>query len=158
MVNTAMDMIEDETLAASLGYGFDYLTFDRSGYGKIQFQCDFGPTQFINVRHAVAMLLDRNEFANTFCQGWGGVVNGPYGTGMWQFIDSEEWLNENLNTYAYDAAAATQLLIDDGWVYNADGTDYTTGIRYQEGHRGRGRHVCAQRDAGRRHHPHAAHH
>lgn len=132
MVNTAMDMIEDETLAASLGYGFDYVTFDRSGYGKIQFQCDFGPTQFINVRHAVAMLLDRNEFANTFCQGWGGVVNGPYGTGMWQFIDSEEWLNENLNTYAYDAAAATQLLIDDGWVYNADGTDYTTGIRYKK--------------------------
>ena len=80
MVNTAMDMIEDETLAASLGYGFDYVTFDRSGYGKIQFQCDFGPTQFINVRHAIAMLLDRNEFANTFCQGWGGVVNGPYGT------------------------------------------------------------------------------
>lgn len=132
MVNTAMDMIEDETLAASLGYGFDYVTFDRSGYGKIQFQCDFGPTQFINVRHAIAMLLDRNEFANTFCQGWGGVVNGPYGTGMWQFIDSEEWLNENLNTYAYDAAAATQLLIDDGWVYNADGTDYTTGIRYKK--------------------------
>lgn len=132
MVNTAMDMIEDETLAASLGYGFDYVTFDRSGYGKIQFQCDFGPTQFINVRHAIAMLLDRNEFANTFCQGWGGGVNGPYGTGMWQFIDSEEWLNENLNTYAYDAAAATQLLIDDGWVYNADGTDYTTGIRYKK--------------------------
>lgn len=46
----------------------------------LNFQCDFGPTQFEAVRHAVALLLDRNEFANTFCQGWGGVVNGMYGT------------------------------------------------------------------------------
>ena len=131
-INTALDIMEDEAVSTALGHGFEYVQFDRPGYGMINFACDFGPTQFVNVRKAIIHLLDRNEFANTFCQGWGGVVNGPYGTGMWQFIDSEEWLNENLNTYAYDAAAATQLLIDDGWVYNADGTDYTTGIRYKK--------------------------
>ena len=131
-INTAMDIMEDEAVAAQLGYGFDYVTFDRPGYGKIQFQCDFGPTQFVAVRQAVAMLLDRNEFANTFCQGWGSVVNGPYGTGLWQYMDSEEWLNENLNAYAYDAAGAVQLLVDDGWVYNADGSDYTEGVRYKK--------------------------
>ena len=61
------------------------MQFDRAGYGMLNFQCDFGPTQFEAVRHAVALLLDRNEFANTFCQGWGGVVNGMYGTGLWQY-------------------------------------------------------------------------
>ena len=123
-INTALDIIAEG--------GFDYVQFDRAGYGMLNFQCDFGPTQFEAVRHAVALLLDRNEFANTFCQGWGGVVNGPYGTGLWQFQDSEEILDEKLNTYAYDAQGAVDLLVADGWVYNADGTDYTEGVRYKK--------------------------
>jgi len=123
-INTAMDMIDEG--------GFDYVSFDRAGYGKIMFQCDFGPTQFEAVRHAIAMMLDRTEFANTFCQGWGGVVNGPYGTGMWMFQDSEEMFDEVLNTYEYDAQGAIDLLVADGWVYAEDGSDYVDGIRYKK--------------------------
>ncbi|MBR2942454.1 MAG: hypothetical protein IKB82_03555, partial [Clostridia bacterium] len=37
-VNTALDIIE--------AGGFDYVEFDRPGYGMLNFQCDFGPTQF----------------------------------------------------------------------------------------------------------------
>ena len=118
-INTALDIIEEG--------GFDYVQFDRAGYGKLMFQCDFGPTQFTAVRQAIAMLLDRNEFANTFCQGWGGTVDGPYGTGLWQYQDSEEWLSENLNTYAYNYDGAVELLVADGWVYNEDGSDWTEG-------------------------------
>ena len=123
-INTALDIIDEG--------GFQYLSFDRAGYGKIQFQCDFGPTQFTAVRQAVAMLLDRNEFANTFCKGWGGVVNGPYSSGLWQFQECEEWLEENLNTYEYSFDGAVALLEADGWVYNADGSDYTEGLRYKK--------------------------
>jgi peptide/nickel transport system substrate-binding protein len=123
-VNTAMDMIDEG--------GFDYVSFGRAGYGKIMFQCDFGPTQFLAVRQAIAMMLDRNEFANTFCNGWGGVVNGPYGTGMWMFQDSEEFFDENLNTYDYDAQGAIDLLVEDGWVYAEDGSDYVEGVRYKK--------------------------
>ncbi|MBO4537405.1 MAG: ABC transporter substrate-binding protein, partial [Erysipelotrichaceae bacterium] len=131
-VNTAMDIIEDEENKAKLGYGFDYAQFDRPGYGKIMFQCDFGPTQFEAVRHAIALLLDRNEFANTFCAGWGGVVNGPYGTAMWMAQEAEEWLDENLNNYAYNPEAAVEELVADGWVLDAEGNDYVEGIRYKE--------------------------
>ncbi|MCI6374591.1 MAG: ABC transporter substrate-binding protein [Clostridiales bacterium] len=123
-INTALDIIDEG--------GFQYLSFDRAGYGKIQFQCDFGPTQFTAVRQAVAMLLDRNEFANTFCKGWGGVVNGPYSSGLWQYQECEEWLEENLNTYEYSYDGAVALLEADGWVYNADGSDYTEGLRYKK--------------------------
>ncbi|MBQ7052051.1 MAG: hypothetical protein IJN79_04580 [Clostridia bacterium] len=124
-INTALDLVE--------AGGFDYVEFDRAGYGAMFFQCDFGPTQFPAVRHAVAMLLDRNEFANTFCQGWGGVVNGPYGTGMGEYMEGEEWLDENLNTYAYDPQAAVDTLVADGWIYNADGSDWTEGnIRHKK--------------------------
>ena len=123
-INTALDIIENG--------GFEYVQFDRPGYGMINCACDFGPTQFINVRQALIKLLDRNEFANTFCKGWGGVVNGPYGTALWQFKDSEEWLDNNLNSYAYNPEEAVALLVEDGWVLNAEGGEWTEGVRYKE--------------------------
>lgn len=124
-INTALDIIAEG--------GFDYVQFDRPGYGMINFACDFGPTQFLPVRQAIIKLLDRNEFANTFCAGWGGVVNGPYGTGLWQYQESEEWLNENLDPYTYNPEEAVALLVEDGWIYNADGSDWTEGnIRHKK--------------------------
>jgi len=131
-VNTALDIMEDEATKTALGHGFEYVQFDRPGYGMINFACDFGPTQFLPVRQAIIQLLDRNEFANTFCLGWGGVVNGPYGTALWQFKDSEEWLEKNLNAYTYNPEAAVELLVEDGWVLNAEGGEWTEGIRYKE--------------------------
>ena len=124
-INNAMDIVE--------AGGFGYTTFDRAGYGMINFQCDFGPTQFKAVRHAIAKLLDRNEFANTFCKGWGSVVNGPYGTGLWQFQEAEEWLELSLNTYEFDTAGAEELLVNDGWIYDETGADWTEGhIRHKK--------------------------
>ncbi len=131
-INTAMDIVEDEANKEILGYGYDYVQFDRSGFGKIIFQSDTGPTQFIAVRHAIALLLDRNEFANTFCQGWGSIVNGPYSTPMWMYQESEEWLDENLEPYSYNPEKAIELLIEDGWIYDENGNDYTEGIRYKK--------------------------
>ena len=131
-VSQAMDLIEDEANKEALGYGFAYTQFDRPGYGKLMFQSDFGPTQFPAVRHAIAHLLDRNEFANTFCQGWGGVVNGPYGTAMWMTQESEEWMDENLDNYAYNPDLAKELLIEDGWVLDENGNEYVEGVRYKE--------------------------
>ena len=123
-VNTALDMV-----AAG---GFDSVNFERNGYGKLMFQCDFGPTQFLSVRHAIAYLLDRNEFANTFCQGYGSVVHGPYGLAMWMYQDSEELFAEKMNTYNYSPEKAVELLVEDGWVLAADGSEYVEGIRYKE--------------------------
>lgn len=123
-INTALDIVD--------AGGFDYIQFTRAGYGKIMFQCDFGPTQFVAVRQAVAMLLDRNDFADTFCKGWGSVVNGPYGLGLWQYKESEEWLADNLNTYDYSYDAAVELLVADGWTKDASGNDWVSGTRYKE--------------------------
>ncbi len=125
-INTALDIIENEG-------GFEYVQFDRAGYGIIQFMCDFGPTQFVEVRHAIAYLLDRNAFANTFCQGWGSVVHGPYGIAHWQYQDSKEFLADNLNTYSYSPDMANQVLDEGGWTLAADGSEWGgTGLRYKE--------------------------
>ena len=125
-VNTLLDMIDS-------GADFTYVEFDRAGYGKIQFLCDVGPTQFVEVRHAVAMLLNRDEFVNTFCQGWGSVVNAPYATAMEMYQDSKDLFAEELNTYAYDVDAANAELVAGGWTLDAEGNEWAgTGLRYKD--------------------------
>lgn len=124
-VNTALDIIDEQG-------GFKYVEFNRPGFGAIFFQCDFGPTQFLPVRQAIIKLLNRTEFANTFTQGWGSVVNGPYGPGLWQYQEAKDWLEENLNPYEFNPEEAVELLVADGWVLNAEGGEYTEGIRYKK--------------------------
>ena len=126
-VNAALDL-EDQGLVRTVSY-------ERNGYGKLMFQCDFGPTQFKEVRHAIAYLLDRNEFANQFCQGFGSVVDGPYGLAMWMYKESKEDLAANLNKYSYSLESAVEELKNGGWVLNKDGSDYVDGsgeVRYKE--------------------------
>ena len=124
-IKTALELVDSGK--------YSYCHYTRNGYGKIQFQCDGGPTQFQAVRQAVAYLLDREEFTNTFTGGYGSVVHGPYSTAQWMYEDSEELFNEKLNSYAYDPEKAVEVLVADGWTLNADGTPYSgTGVRYKE--------------------------
>lgn len=112
--------------------GFSYSSYPRSGYGKLNIVCDFGPTQFIEVRHALAHLLDRNDFARTFTGGYGSVVNGPYGEAMWFYQETKAELNEKLNQYSYSLEDAIKVLEEGGWTLNSEGGEYTEGIRYKE--------------------------
>lgn len=125
-VNTLMDMIDD-------GQPFSALKFDRAGYGKLLFLCDIGPTQFVEVRHAVAQLLNREEFVNTMCQGWGTVVNAPYATSMKMYQDSKDYLADTLNPYTYDVDAANAELDAGGWTLNAEGGAWDgNGLRHKD--------------------------
>lgn len=123
-VNAALDIVEKG--------GFSTVNYERNGYGKITFQSDFGPTQFKQVRHAIAHLLDRPEFASTFTGGYGALVHGPYGLAMWMYQESEEELNEKLNTYAYNKDTAVELLVDAGFVLDAEGNEWQEGLRYKK--------------------------
>ncbi len=129
LVNAALDLIDAGTIDS------EYTSYDRAGFGYFQFACDLGPAQWTEFRQAVAYLLDRNEFANTFCQGWGGVVHGPYCTAFTMYNDSKDFIAKNLNTYDYNPEKAVELLKSIGFVLNADGTDYVDGsglVRYKE--------------------------
>ena len=55
----------------------------------------------VEVRQAIAHLLDRNEFAKAFTGGFGSVVNGPYGESMWFYQETKAELNERVNQYPY---------------------------------------------------------
>ena len=123
-INAGLDLVEQG--------GFAYNSYERNGYGQLVFACDFGPTQFVKVRQAIAHLLDRNEFCKTFTGGYGSVVNGMYGTGMWQYQDLADKLDTELDTYSYSLDEAVKLLEEDGWVYDASGNAYTEGVRYKK--------------------------
>ena len=125
-INTLMDMIDN-------GEPFQKVMYDRAGYGKLQFLCDVGPTQFVEVRHAVAQLLNRDEFVNKFCQGYGTVVDAPYATAMQMYMDSKDFLADNLTSYPYDVDAANKELTEGGWTLNEKGEEWTgEGLRYKD--------------------------
>lgn len=125
-INAGMDLTEGE--------GFAYTDYPRAGYGKIAFSCDVGPTQFVEVRQALAYLLDRNDFAKQFTGGYGSVVNGPYGTAQWFYQETQKELNEKLNSYPYDPAKAVELLEKAGFTLNESGAEFKEGdgIRYKK--------------------------
>lgn len=130
----------DETKAALqlVGQGFKENHYLRAGYGKIQFDCDFGPTLFPEVRQAAATLLDRAAFATTFTGGYGKVVNGPYSEDSWMYLAARDTLEESLNRYDYSLSGAKTLLEQGGWVYNSRGEAYAEGadgvdrVRYKK--------------------------
>ncbi len=125
----------EETKAALAlvdGRSFKETHYDRAGYGKLAFRCDFGPTQFAEVRRAVMHTIDREEFAQVFTGGYGSVVHAPYHAGSATYHAVKEKLK--LNRYEYSVQRAKELLIEGGWVYNAEGKPYEEGIgvRYKK--------------------------
>ena len=108
-----------------------YTHYSRAGYGKLGFRADFGPAQFTSVRQAIALCMDRAQFAKDFTGGYGGVVDGPYYTGSWMYKAAVDQ-GMLLDSYATSADAAIDVLEEDGWIWNADGTPYTgEGVRYK---------------------------
>ncbi len=113
-VNAALAM------AFSTGH-FKENHYDRAGYGKVQFDCDFGPTMFAEVRQAVAYSLDRPDFANTFLQGYGSVVSAPYSVNFDAAITLGDSLANAIKDYAVSADNAKKVLVDGGWTYTSTG-------------------------------------
>ncbi len=107
-----------------------YTHYSRAGYGKLGFRADYGPAQYTAVRQALAYCLDRATFAKDFTGGYGGVVDGPYYTGSWMYkaADAQGML---LSAYETSVDSAIAVLEADGWVYNANGEQYTEGVRYK---------------------------
>lgn len=112
--------------------GIAYHTFPRNGYGHIAFHSDGGPTQYVEVRQAIAYLLDRVEFASTYTGSFGELVHGPYGAAMWMYQQQKDSLDIQVNNYALNVDKARETLIAGGWVLDAKGNAYKgKGIRHK---------------------------
>lgn len=124
-INAGLDLVDEGKAQKT--------TYFRNGYGKIQFDCSQFPTDSQNVRQAIAYCLDRNEFARQYSGGYASVVHSYYGLAQWEYQESKDWIDQNLNTYEKNIEEAKKLLEADGWNKNADGSAYSgTGTRYKE--------------------------
>ncbi len=119
-------------LALVDGVNFKETHYDRAGYGKLAFRCDFGPTQFAEVRRAVMHTIDREEFAQVFTGGYGSVVYAPYHAGSATYHAVKDSLK--LNRYAYSVQLAKEELARGGWIYDGKGNPYQegVGVRYKK--------------------------
>lgn len=115
---------------------FAEVHYQRAGYGKVQFECDFGPTMFPEVRQAITYLLNRTEFCQAFTGGYGVVVDGPYSPDfdMWRAVQDDI----DLIDYSFSPDNAKKVLEDAGWIYNSKGEEYVEGatgvdsVRYKK--------------------------
>ena len=115
------------------GVAFKETHYDRAGYGKLAFRCDFSPTQFTEVRRAMMHVIDRNEFAQTFTGGYGSVVDAPYYIGSKTYAAVQDKLK--LNGYSYSVEKAVEELEKGGWIYNQKGEPFEkdkVGVRYKK--------------------------
>lgn len=119
------------TLADGSNGAYAYVHYSRAGYGKLGFRADYGPAQFTEVRQAIAYCMNRGQFAKDFTGGYGGVVDGPYYSGSWMYKAAVDQ-GMLLNAYATSADSAIEVLVNGGWIYAADGTEYKEGVRYKK--------------------------
>lgn len=128
----------DDTKAAldavnKSGGKFAETHYDRAGFGKLAFRCDYGPTNMVEVRQAIMYTINRPEFAQNFTGGYGTVVHGPYYEGCEAYIANKDTIL--LNQYQYSSASAIRVLKEGGWIYNEKGQAFREGtdtIRYKK--------------------------
>lgn len=83
-------------------------------------------------RQAMAYMLDYEVLPRDFLLGYGERVYGYYGLSQWMAVEMKQQL-ENMQDYTLDLAKAAELLDQDGWTFNADGTAYdaAVGLRHK---------------------------
>ncbi len=94
----------------------------RSGYGYLAMMCDMGPTSDVNVRWALASLIDRNAVVEYVLSGYGNTVDAEYGIGQWMYSDAGADLQAALKPISFNIDIANDYLDMSEWVYEADGT------------------------------------
>lgn len=99
----------------------DYVSYKRNGYGMIAFAGDFGPTQYPEVRKAIAHLVDRNVFLQQILGGYGALVNGEYGLSQWMYASQAAKVNETLVNYSFNVEEANRLLDESPYKFESDG-------------------------------------
>jgi len=96
--------------------------YSRNGYGLLAMQAHFGPTMDYRVRQAIAHLTDRQYVTDQVLDGYGSIVYSEYGLAQWMYVQSEDWVNANINKYNFSVTQANTILATTEWKYESDGT------------------------------------
>lgn len=107
--------------------------YPRSGAGFLAVAAEHEITSSVTLRQALAYTLDYEVLPRDFLLGHGERVYGYYGLGQWMAAEMKERL-ERMQPYKLDLNKATELLQQDGWIYNLDGSPYDSnvGLRHKQ--------------------------
>lgn len=100
----------------------DVTYYSRNGYGYFAMQAHFGPTMDYKVRQAIAHITDRQYVADVVLEGYGSIVYSEYGLAQWMYVESEDWIDANINKYDFSITQANAILDTTEWKFEADGT------------------------------------
>jgi peptide/nickel transport system substrate-binding protein len=96
--------------------------YSRNGYGLLAMTADFGPTQDYRVRQAVAFITDRQFVTDAVLEGYGSITFSEYGLAQWMYVESQDWVEDNLNPYNFSITQANNILDTTDWRFESDGT------------------------------------
>ena len=103
------------------GDKFTISSYPRNGYGNMPVSCYYGATQDVNVRHAIAYLIDTNAIGSAAMGAYGKPCYSDYGAAQKVFADNKEWVAKNLNTYALNIDKANESLDASAYRFEKDG-------------------------------------
>ena len=108
------------------GGGYNYIAMPRNGSGGLFFHWDIGPTQFEEVRRAIAWTLDRHEFNNLWAHGHATTNDSLIAVASWMYQENANEIPNHITyNYTLNLANAVAELEAGGWVYTADGDEWT---------------------------------
>jgi len=93
----------------------------RAGYGYIGFPCDWGVTSDVNVRWAIAHMIDRNAIIDHVLGGYGGTVDAAFGMAQWTYQARTRELAQRLQPIVFNLETSNDFLDKTEWVFESDG-------------------------------------
>jgi peptide/nickel transport system substrate-binding protein len=96
--------------------------YSRNGYGLVAMQAHFGPTMDYKVRQAIAYLTDRQYVTDVVLDGYGSITYSEYGLAQWMYVQSEDWVDANINKYAFSITQANAALDQSDYKFESNGT------------------------------------
>lgn len=102
---------------------------------ELRYVCDFGPTQFEEVRRAIGYIVDRDELDKQLTGGYGSVLDCYATEATSHYMAVKDDIEADLTHYSYDLEKAKQELINGGWTLNEKGEEFKEGVdkyRYKD--------------------------
>ncbi|MBR2848359.1 MAG: ABC transporter substrate-binding protein [Clostridia bacterium] len=128
---TGASMINDALQLEESG-NYKTIRYDSDGCDSLLFRCDYGPTQYEDVRRGIAYLLDRETLTETFLDDYGVQVRAPYGPVLELYDGIEDYAETHLGEYDYSPETAEGCFVRAGFILGENGEPYESGIRYKE--------------------------
>ena len=121
-IDLVTNVIESAKIQAAMSAATTRVQYySRNGYGLVAIPAHFGPTKDYRVRQAIAYLTDRQYVTDVVLDGYGSKVYSEYGLAQWMYVESENWVDANINKYAFSITQANAVLNESAYKFESDG-------------------------------------